>query len=56
MKCLLSELCEETQLGESGHGESLPSVIPGLRGRYAEQPSIIIMNKNTANPFMPLSC
>ena len=56
MKCLLSELCEETQLGESGHGESLPSVTPRLRGRHPEQPNIIIVNKNTANTFMPLSC
>jgi len=56
MKCFLSELCEETQLGESGQGESLPSVIPRLRGRHPEQPNIIIVNKNTANTFMPLSC
>ena len=56
MKCLLSELCEETQLGESGHGDSLPSVIPRLRGRRAEQPNISTVNENTANAFMPLSC
>ena len=56
MKCFLSELCEETQLGESGQGESLPSVIPRLRGLHPEQPNIIIVNKNTANTFMPLSC
>src|SRR5512136_1793850 len=56
MKCLLSELCEETQLGESGQGESLPSVTPRLRGRHAEQPSIITVHKIYVNPFMSLSC
>lgn len=36
-KWALSELCEETQFGESGQGDSLPSVHPKSSGSVPEQ-------------------
>ena len=49
MNRLLSELCEETQLGESGHGDSLPSVIPRLRGRHHEAHRPLFLNTSLSN-------